>query len=183
MAALMTSFHFVNYNVYVSKIIFKYIIYGIYIFMDIEVLLSTQFEMIFKISLSMALTGIIGYERERQSKPAGLRTHMLLALGSTLLTILSFSAFPNSADQSRIAASIVTGIGFIGAGTVLQMKDRVTGLTTAASVWLTTSISVAVATGFYIIAMFVTILGYLVLCSKPPKKKIQISNLKKETSE
>ena len=127
---------------------------------------KTQFEMVFKISLAVALAGIIGYEREKQLKPAGLRTHMLLAIGSTLFAILSFSAFPDNADQSRIAASIITGIGFIGAGTVLQMKDRVVGLTTAASVWLTTSISIAVATGFYIIAILGAILGYLVLYSK-----------------
>ena len=122
--------------------------------------------MIFRLCLALVLAGVIGYEREKYSKPAGLRTHMVLAIGCTILTILSTS-FPDTTDNSRLAAAIITGIGFIGAGTVLQTRERIVGLTTAASIWLTASISLAVGTGNYILAVAGTILGYIVLESKP----------------
>jgi len=123
--------------------------------------LEAQLVMIFKMVVAMVLAGIIGYER-----PAGLRTHMLLALGSAIFTMLSITAFSENADQSRMAAYILVGIGFIGAGTVLQMRDRVIGLTTAASVWLTSAISIAVALGFYIMGISGALLGYMVLRMK-----------------
>ena len=128
--------------------------------------LEAQLVMIFKMVVAMVLAGIIGYERERHGKPAGLRTHMLLALGSAIFTMLSITAFSENADQSRMAAYILVGIGFIGAGTVLQMRDRVIGLTTAASVWLTSAISIAVALGFYIMGISGALLGYMVLRMK-----------------
>ena len=128
--------------------------------------LEQQLEMIFRLCLALVLAGVIGYEREKYSKPAGLRTHMVLAIGCTILTILSTS-FPETTDNSRLAAAIITGIGFIGAGTVLQTRERIVGLTTAASIWLTASISLAVGTGNYILAVAGTILGYIVLESKP----------------
>ena len=128
--------------------------------------LEQQLEMIFRLCLALVLAGVIGYEREKYSKPAGLRTHMVLAIGCTILTILSTS-FPDTTDNSRLAAAIITGIGFIGAGTVLQTRERIVGLTTAASIWLTASISLAVGTGNYILAVAGTILGYIVLESKP----------------
>jgi putative Mg2+ transporter-C (MgtC) family protein len=128
--------------------------------------IKQQLEMIFRLCLALVLAGVIGYEREKYSKPAGLRTHMVLAIGCTILTILSTS-FPDTTDNSRLAAAIITGIGFIGAGTVLQTRERIVGLTTAASIWLTASISLAVGTGNYILAVAGTILGYIVLESKP----------------
>ena len=128
--------------------------------------LEQQLEMIFRLCLALVLAGVIGYEREKYSKPAGLRTHMVLAIGCTILTILSTS-FPDTTDNSRLAAAIITGIGFIGAGTVLQTRERIVGLTTAASIWLTASISLAVGTRNYILALAGTILGYIVLESKP----------------
>ena len=128
--------------------------------------IEQQLEMIFRLCLALVLAGVIGYEREKYSKPAGLRTHMVLAIGCTILTILSTS-FPDTTDNSRLAAAIITGIGFIGAGTVLQTRERIVGLTTAASIWLTASISLAVGTGNYILAVAGTILGYIVLESKP----------------
>ena len=135
--------------------------------------LNQQLVTVFKLCLSLALAGIIGYEREKYSKPAGLRTHMILSIGCTILTVLSFDVFPEPTDNSRIAAAIITGIGFIGAGTVLQMRERVVGLTTAASIWLTAAISLSVGTGNYVIAIAGALLGYLVLESKPfqPKKR------------
>jgi putative Mg2+ transporter-C (MgtC) family protein len=133
----------------------------------VVVSINQQLVMILQLCLALVLAGVIGYEREKYSKPAGLRTHMILAIGCTTLTILSYTAFPGTTDNSRLAAAIITGIGFIGAGTVLQTRERVVGLTTAASIWLTASISLAVGTGNYILAIAGTILGYIVLESKP----------------
>jgi len=128
--------------------------------------LEEQLIMVIQLLFALALAGIIGYEREKYSKPAGLRTHMLLAIGCTTLTIISYNAFPNPTDNSRLAAAIITGIGFIGAGTVLQTRERIVGLTTAASIWLTASVSLAVGTGYYVLAVAGTILGYIILESK-----------------
>lgn len=136
--------------------------------------LNQQLITVFKLCLGTALAAVIGYEREKYSKPAGLRTHMVLAIGCTMLTVLSFDVFPVPTDNSRIAAAIITGIGFIGAGTVLQTRERIVGLTTAASIWLTASISLSVGTGNYIIAIAGTLLGYLVLESKPFQKKKEV---------
>ncbi len=133
--------------------------------------LTQQLITIFKLCLALALAGVIGYEREKYSKPAGLRTHMILSIGCTILTVLSFDVFPVPTDNSRIAAAIITGIGFIGAGTVLQTRERIVGLTTAASIWLTAAVSLSVGTGNYVIAVAGTLLGYLVLESKPIQKK------------
>ncbi|MCW4014563.1 MAG: MgtC/SapB family protein [Candidatus Bathyarchaeota archaeon] len=141
--------------------------------------LNQQLITVFKLCLATALAAVIGYEREKYSKPAGLRTHMILAIGCTILTVLSFDVFPVPTDNSRIAAAIITGIGFIGAGTVLQTRERIVGLTTAASIWLTASISLSVGTGNYVIAVAGTFLGYLVLESKPFQKK----NVDKEREE
>lgn len=128
--------------------------------------IEQQFTMVFQLCLAIILAGVIGYEREKYSKPAGLRTHMVLAIGCTILTIISYSAFPDPTDNSRLAAAIITGIGFIGAGTVLQTRERIVGLTTAASIWLTASVSIAVGTGNYVLAIAGTILGYIILESK-----------------
>ena len=118
--------------------------------------------MIGKVLLSVLLGAIIGYERELREKPAGLRTHMLLAAGSTVFTILSIDAFPGS-ESARVAAGIVAGVGFIGAGAIFMQKDKVIGITTAASLWLTASIGMAVATGFYILGVATTLIAYIIL--------------------
>ena len=128
--------------------------------------IEQQITMILQLCLALVLAAVIGYEREKYSKPAGLRTHMVLAIGCTILTIISYTAFPDPTDNSRLAAAIITGIGFIGAGTVIQTRERIVGLTTAASIWLTASISLAVGTRNYVLAIAGTILGYLVLESK-----------------
>ena len=133
--------------------------------------LEQQLTNVFQLCLAIALAGVIGYEREKYSKPAGLRTHMILAIGCTILTIISYSAFPDPTDNSRLAAAIITGIGFIGAGTVLQTRERIVGLTTAASIWLTASVSVAVGTGNYALAIAGTLLGYIILESKSFQRK------------
>ena len=110
-------------------------------------------EIALKIGLSALLAGAVGAEREWTGKWAGLRTHMLIAVGSTLLAHLSHSPSPadpsRSWDDGRIAAQIVSGVGFIGAGTILQSRGAVHGLTTAAGLWVACAIGIAVGGGFY----------------------------------
>ena len=124
--------------------------------------MNVELEPVIRLILGFMLSGIVGLEREVSLKPAGLRTHVLVGLGSTLLTVLSIDAFPG-ADPSRVAASIIVGIGFLGAGTILKTKDKVIGLTTAATLWIVASIGVATGAGFYILAIIATILAFLVL--------------------
>jgi len=122
----------------------------------------SEFELIIRLLLALLLGALIGLERERGDKPAGLRTHILVSIGSAQFTILSFYAFPGS-DPSRIAAYIVAGVGFIGAGTIIQTRDRVTGITTAATLWVTSSIGMAVGIGFYTAAIIVAAISYITL--------------------
>lgn len=121
-----------------------------------------ELEQIIKIILAFILSGVVGLEREVSLKPAGLRTHSLVGLGSSLLTILSIEAFPGS-DPARIAAAVVVGVGFIGAETILKTEEKIVGLTTAATLWTTAAIGVTVGVGFYILAIVATALTYLSL--------------------
>jgi len=130
-----------------------------------------QFEMITRLLVATILGGIIGYEREVKHRPAGFRTHILVAMGSAVFTTLSLTAFPG-ADSARVASYIVMGIGFIGAGTVLQVRDKVLGLTTAASLWITAAIGMAIGTGYYLLAIVATVLTYLILSMKTLEKEI-----------
>lgn len=124
--------------------------------------MNLDLELVVRLILGFVLSGIVGLEREVSLKPAGLRTHILVGLGSTLLTILSINAFPG-ADPSRVAASIIVGIGFLGAGTILKTEQKVIGLTTAATLWIVASIGVAAGAGFYLLATIATILAFMVL--------------------
>ena len=121
-----------------------------------------ELEIVVRLLLAAALGAIIGFQRERAHKAAGLRTHVLIALGSALFTIVSIYGFPGTADVSRVAAGVVTGIGFIGAGVIFRgtAGDHVVGLTTAASVWVTAAVGLAAGAGMYIVA---TVTGVLVL--------------------
>ena len=121
-----------------------------------------ELELATRLLLAFALGAVLGFERERVDKPAGLRTHILVSLGSCLFTILSLTAFPGS-DPARVAAYVVAGIGFIGAGTILQTRERIVGITTAASLWVTASIGMAAGAGFYILAIITTAIAYLTL--------------------
>lgn len=124
--------------------------------------MNLELELVARVILGFILSGIVGLEREVSLKPAGLRTHILVGLGSTLLTVLSLNAFPGS-DPSRVAASIVVGIGFLGAGTIIKTKEKVIGLTTAATLWIVASIGVATGAGFYLLAAVATVLAFFVL--------------------
>lgn len=111
-----------------------------------------------KLLLGLVLGGIIGWEREAHGRPAGIRTHMLVVLGVVLIS--ECSRYFGGSEPSRIAAQIVTGIGFLGAGTILRQGTEVKGLTTAASVWGAAAIGMAVSVGgvFYLVAIFATFL-------------------------
>ncbi len=116
------------------------------------------------IILAVLLGGIIGYEREISGKSAGLRTNVLICLGAALFTIISrYMGQAESESSTRIAAQVVSGVGFIGAGAIIQDRGGVHGLTTAATIWLVASIGMACGAGYYIIAAIVTLAAILVL--------------------
>jgi len=119
-------------------------------------------KMIARLVLAAVLGGIIGLERELKHRPAGLRTNMFMCFGSAMFTVLSLQlGGPN--DSTRIAAQIIAGIGFIGAGSILRDKGGVTGLTTAATIFVVASIGMACGGGLYMLAVFATLFLYLAL--------------------
>ncbi len=124
--------------------------------------LFEQAEALFLILLAAILSMLIGLDRERRDHPAGLRTHMLVGVGACLFTILSSHAF-HGGDPGRVASQILPGIGFLGAGAILKEKRHVRGLTTAASVWSTAAVGMAVGTGAWLIAVGVTVIIWFVL--------------------
>src|SRR5258708_29882600 len=107
-------------------------------------------ELIQRLLLAAAVGGLLGAERELRRKSAGFRTNILIALGAAIFTIMSVMLSPGAADGTRIAAQIVTGIGFLGAGTILHNRDGVQGLTTAATVWVNAALGVAAGGGQYL---------------------------------
>lgn len=120
------------------------------------------YEQIIKIVLAALLSSVVGWEREKLHKPAGLRTHMLVGLGAALLTIISIDYFMQ--DPVRVIAAIVTGIGFIGAGTIIAQGEKgVHGLTTAASLWIIAAVGICVGIGWYLLAILTTIFIILIL--------------------
>lgn len=133
------------------------------------------FELIVRLLLSVLFAGIVGFEREMTGKPAGLRTHALVSMGACLFTIASFYVFPETAslDASRIAAGVVTGIGFIGAGSIIATKGHVKGITTAASLWLVAAIGLIVGMGGYVIAFVASIFSFIVLRMGSIEKELE----------
>lgn len=125
-------------------------------------------EDIFKLMISFVLGAIIGTEREYRSKSAGLRTLILIAMGSTLFTILSIKI---SSDAGRIAANIVTGIGFIGAGIIFRENNRVVGITTAAIVWVTAAVGMGIGAGFYEVTIVCFVISGMSLVILSPVQK------------
>jgi putative Mg2+ transporter-C (MgtC) family protein len=127
-------------------------------------------EMALRLVLATVLGGIIGLQRELTGKEAGLRTNMLICLGSALFTVLSIIAFPGG-DPSRLSAGVITGIGFIGAGVILHRTGgTVIGLTSAATIWSVAAIGVAAGAGKYIIAIVATVLALVILLLPHIKK-------------
>jgi len=133
--------------------------------------MSPEIEAGLRLLLAAFLGGIIGFQREKANKPAGLRTHILICLGSALFTVVSALGFTGNVDPSRIAAGVVTGIGFIGAGVIFRgmRGDKVMGITTAASIWVTAAIGIAAGAGLYIIASVVAMVTVLVLMTPRAK--------------
>lgn len=126
--------------------------------------LGAQAELALRLIAGLALGAIIGFEREMHRQPAGFRTHSLVSLGAALFAIISAYGYGGAnIDPTRITAQIVSGIGFIGAGTILQSRGRVRGLTTAASLWSVAAIGTAAGTGLYVLAMLGTVLILVVL--------------------
>jgi putative Mg2+ transporter-C (MgtC) family protein len=126
-------------------------------------------EFFFRIALAAALGMAIGVEREMRRKPAGLRTNILIAVGSAIFTIMSIEIarqFGGTAD--RISAGIVTGIGFLGGGAIMRSGNEVHGMTTAASIFVNAAIGMAAGSGNYVVALAATLLTLIVLVLLPP---------------
>ena len=119
-----------------------------------------NFEDLIKIGIAIGLGALIGYERELKHRPAGFRTHMLVALGATVFTISSLSF---DVEPARIAAGIVAGIGFLGAGNIIAHKGHVKGITSAATMWVVAGIGLSVGLGQYVIAIICAIVVFAIL--------------------
>lgn len=127
------------------------------------------------LSLLMAtiLSGIIGFEREYHGHPAGLRTHILISVGSALIMILSVYGFQStSRDPARLAAQVIPGIGFLGAGTIIQTGTDVKGLTTATTLWVSMAIGLATGSGNFVIAIIATAIAFVALVALRKVEKV-----------
>lgn len=127
-------------------------------------------EIMIRLILALVLGGMVGYEREHSNHAAGFRTNILVCIGACLLMLLSiygFSDFVNEinvrVDPARLAAAVITGVGFLGAGTILFTGKKISGLTTAASLWVVAAIGLAVGAGFYFASIAVTVMVILTL--------------------
>jgi len=127
-----------------------------------------DWEVIIRLLMAMVLGGLIGFEREIGNRPAGFRTHTLVCVGSTLVMLTSqylFEAYSDivNLDPARLGAQVISGIGFLGAGTIIKSGRQVRGLTTAASLWVVACVGLAVGAGFYLAAVSATIFVYVTL--------------------
>jgi|TARA_B110000196_G_C21143780_1_gene665350 putative Mg2+ transporter-C (MgtC) family protein len=142
----------------------------------------SELEIILRLVLAVILGAMIGYNRSRHNKPAGLRTMALISLGSAAFTLIGIEAVMQlsmlqtgeenltsgvskmiNLDSSRIIAGIVGGVGFLGAGAIIQSRGRVQGMTSAASIWVTSTIGVSAGLGLYVLAMTITFIAFIVL--------------------
>lgn len=145
----------------------------------------TNIQVIFRLILSVILSGVIGFERQVHHKAAGLRTHILVSLGSCLIMLTSlyvFDIYGNKVplDPARIAAGVITGIGFLGAGTIIRERTEVRGLTTAACLWIVSGIGLAVGCGFYSASIVTTILAVVVLFFLRRVERITLNQAKQQ---
>jgi len=139
---------------------------------------AIDLELMLRVVLAFVLGGLIGYEREIIQRPAGLRTHMLVAAGSAAFTVAGIYGFVGEGtvrDPARVAAQIVTGVGFLGAGTIWRTSSTVRGLTTAASIWLVAAVGMLSGGGMYVLAVFTTLCGFATLrWGRPPSRRRRI---------
>lgn len=126
-------------------------------------MMEIDWNLILRLVFAGLLGGLIGFEREIRAKEAGVRTHFIVALGSALFMIISQYAFSGRFDASRVAAQVVSGIGFIGAGVIIFQKNAVRGVTTAAGLWVAAAIGLACGGGLYPVAVAATLLTILCL--------------------
>jgi putative Mg2+ transporter-C (MgtC) family protein len=124
--------------------------------------LYLQAEIVLQLVLAAFLSMVIGLDRENRNQPAGLRTHMLVGVGACLFTSLSMYAFQGN-DNARVASNIVVGIGFLGAGTIITRGGQPQHLTTAASIWSTAAVGMAVGTGAWFLALGASVLIWIIL--------------------
>jgi putative Mg2+ transporter-C (MgtC) family protein len=122
-----------------------------------------EWEGLLRVLIAGVVAVLVGIEREREGKPAGARTYGLVAMGSAIFTVVGIYGFGEGDPGSRIAAQIVTGIGFIGAGTILHMRRRVVGLTTAAGLWVSAAIGMAIGAGLLILGIGAGIFMFFLL--------------------
>lgn len=125
--------------------------------------LELDVQMFLRLLIAVVLGALVGYERERAGKPAGVRTHGMVSLGAALFAVVSIHGFGGTGDPARVAAQIVTGIGFLGAGAILHQHSNVHGLTTAASLWVTAAIGLAVGVGMVLMSLATAVLVFLLL--------------------
>jgi len=128
----------------------------------------SDIEIIIRIVIIIILSGLIGLERERRQKPAGLRTNILVGLGSTVITLVALNVLisfnpSGTVDIGRIIGQIITGIGFLGAGAIIQARGAIHGLTTAATIWVVSAIGISVGIGYYYTAIIATLATLIVL--------------------
>ena len=131
-----------------------------------DLLGSTYAQYLIRLVFAAFIGALIGIERESKGKPAGMRTNVLMCMGSCLIMILSVEVAENAgppADPARIAAQVVTGIGFLGAGMIIRSRVSVTGLTSAATLWFVAAVGLAIGYGTYLLAAFASLLGILTL--------------------
>jgi putative Mg2+ transporter-C (MgtC) family protein len=138
----------------------------------------SQWEMLVRLGLAACLGSVIGMERERLQWTAGLRTHMLVCVGAALFMLVSSFGFADSLgqphivlDPSRVAAQVVSGIGFLGAGAILLRRDKIRGLTTAASLWTVAAVGLAVGGGLYVAAVGATLIILCILAGIKPLER------------
>ena len=158
-------------------------------------------EIILRLVLAILMSGIIGFERQYKSRPAGMRTHILVCLGATIVALIQVeiasgaiqAALENPkltgvirSDEARLIAQVVSGVGFLGAGTIIVTKRSVTGLTTAASLWAVAGLGIAIGMGFYAIAItsFLAIFFALAIVKRiihiPTTKKLEVQYIHRE---
>ncbi len=144
----------------------------------------SNWDIIIRLVVCVLCGSVIGLEREKKGRSAGLRTHILVCLGSGLIMLISLYIFDiysgkSPLDPARIAAGVVTGIGFLGAGTIITNRSGAKGLTTAASIWVSSAIGLAVGCGFMIAAVLTTIITFITLAFlKQIENKLEITENK-----
>ena len=147
-----------------------------------------EYQIILRLVVAAVLGSVVGIERERLNWVAGLRTHMLVCVGSALFMIVSFCGFADvlsqehiALDPSRVAAQVVSGIGFLGAGTIVLRSKVVRGLTTAASLWTVAAIGLAVGGGLYVAATTTTVLVVIILAGiKPIERRLFLARRREQ---